>query len=142
MNPLIAAISKWKYLLLLKLSLELSATPLHWVGSRLLCQRDNSDLLINVSNRTRSTWLQSRELSTPLTTGRDLVCLCQPDNSDLLIHANTLGTISISMFQRNQITLYFNQSGVMILADLIYEIFMLHVKFQYVFTILWITIRS
>ena len=136
MNPLIAAISKWKYLLLLKLSLELSATPLHWVGSRLLCQPDNSDLLINVSNRTRSTWLQSRELSTPLTTGRDLVCLCQPDNSDLLIHANTLGTISISMFQRNQITLYFNQSGVMILADLIYEIFMLHVKFQYVFTIL------
>ena len=41
-------------------------TPLHWARSRLLCQPDNSDLLINVSNRTWFTRPQSRELSTPL----------------------------------------------------------------------------
>ena len=41
----------------------------HWALSRLWCQPDNSDLLINVSNRIRSTLLQSRELSTSLPLG-------------------------------------------------------------------------
>ena len=40
-----------------------------WARSRLLCQPDNCDLSINVSNRTRSTRLQSHELSTPLPMG-------------------------------------------------------------------------
>ena len=34
------------------------------------------------------------------------------------------------------ITLHCNQSGVLILTDIINQIYMLHVKFQYVFTIL------
>ena len=41
----------------------------HWARSGLLYQPDNSDLLINVSNRTQSTRLQSCELSTPLPLG-------------------------------------------------------------------------
>ena len=59
----------------------------------MLCQPDNSDLLINVSNRTLSTLLQSRELSTPLHWARSCM-LCQPDNSDLLINVSnrTLST--------------------------------------------------
>ena len=54
-------------------------TPLHWARSRLLCQPDNSDLLINVSNRTWFTRPQSRELSTPLHWARSRL-LYQPDN--------------------------------------------------------------
>ena len=38
--------------------------------------------------------------------------------------------------QRDTITLHCNQSGVLILTDLYLQIYMLYVKFQYVFTIL------
>ena len=41
----------------------------HWARSCLLCQPDNSNLLINVSNRALSTQLKSRELSKPLPLG-------------------------------------------------------------------------
>ena len=116
--------SKWKYLLKLKLQ----------CGRHLICCGNWTIAInVNVSNRTRSTRLQSCELST---LGAIFFAYVKPDNSDLLIHANTEGTVSISMFQRNQKTQYFNQSGVLILVDLIYEICMVHVKFQYVFTIL------
>ena len=47
----------------------------NWAWSCLLCQLDNSNLLINVSNRTRSTWLQSRELSMPLPLGAILFAM-------------------------------------------------------------------
>ena len=60
----------------------------HWVQSRLLCQLDNIHLFINASNRTRSTRLQSRELSTPLYWARSCL-LCQPDNSNQLINVST-----------------------------------------------------
>ena len=98
--------SKWKYLLKLKLQ----------CGRHLICCGNWTIAInVNVSNRTRSTRLQSCELST---LGAIFFAYVK---SDLLIHANTEGTVSISMFQRNQITQYFNQSGVLILVDLIYD---------------------
>ena len=58
----------------------------NWPWSCLLCQPDNSDLLINVSNRTQFTRLQPCELST-LHWGQSCL-LCQPHNSDLLINVS------------------------------------------------------
>jgi len=59
----------------------------NWPWSSLLCQPDSSDLLINVSNSTRFTRLQPRELSTPLHWGQSCL-LYQPDNSNLLINVS------------------------------------------------------
>ena len=47
---------------------------------------DTSNQLINVSNRTQSTRLQSCKLSTPLYHWAQSWLLCQPDSSDLLIN--------------------------------------------------------
>ena len=58
------------------------------------------------------------------------------DTSNQLINSNTQGTISIRMFQQNKITLQCKRSGVLILTDLYLQNYMLHVKFQCVFTIL------
>ena len=59
----------------------------------------NSNQYIDVSNRKRSTRLLSYQRHYHWARSR---LLCQPDKSDLLIKANTQGTISIHMFQRNE----------------------------------------
>ena len=55
--------------------------------------------------------------------------LYQQDNNGLLINANTQGTILISYVSSNQIIQQCNQNRVLILTDLIYKIYTLHVKF-------------
>ena len=73
-----------------------------WAWSRLLCQPDNSDLLIYVSNRTHSITATILWIINATTTGCDLVCYvnltisiykskyncnaqCQPDNCNQFI---------------------------------------------------------
>ena len=100
-----------------------------WARSCLLCQLDSSHLFINVSNRTRSTRLQSHELSTPLTLGALSCLLCQMDSSHLLINVSNRTRSQLVCFYENIITL-----NTVIKAEFLYQltyISLVYIRFGY-----------